>query len=94
MYRIAADILRNTRIPFEALLPLIDRTAAKVHAIPPADAQTGPARRGDEAVMQHHLQVLRDEGRIPTAGESFTAEEKVAVYRLLSQLLLSHGKKQ
>ena len=93
MYRIAADILRDTRIPFEALLPLIDNTAAKVHAVPPADAQTGPAQRGDEAVMQHHLQVLRDEGPMPTAGEAFSAEEKVAVYRLLSQLLLSHGKK-
>ena len=40
MYRIAAEILRDTQIPFEALLPLIDRTAEKVHTLAPKDAQT------------------------------------------------------
>lgn len=58
MYRIAADILRNTQIPFEALLPLIDNTALKVHKIKPADAQTGPAQRGDNEVIKHHLEIL------------------------------------
>ena len=58
MYRIAADVLKGTSIPFEALLPLIDNTAAKVHAIAPKDAQTGPAQRGDEAVIRHHLEIL------------------------------------
>ena len=58
MYRIAAEVLRDTSIPFEALLPLIDNTAAKVHALKPADAQTGPAQRGDEAVMAHHVEIL------------------------------------
>ena len=59
MYRIAADILKGTQIPFEALLPLIDQTAAKVHTLAPKDAQTGPAQRGDEAVMKHHLEILQ-----------------------------------
>ena len=59
MYRIAADILKGTQIPFEALLPLIDQTAAKVHTLAPKDAQTGPAHRGDEAVMKHHLEILQ-----------------------------------
>lgn len=58
MYRIAAEILKGTQIPFEALLPLIDNTAAKVHTIAPRDAQTGPAHRGDTAVMQHHQEIL------------------------------------
>jgi len=58
MYRIAAEVLRNTQIPFEALLPLIDQTAAKVHTLKPVDAQTGPAQRGDEAVIKHHLEIL------------------------------------
>ena len=51
MYRIAADILKDTQIPFEALLPLIDNTAAKVHKMAPKDAQTGPAQRGDEGIQ-------------------------------------------
>ena len=59
MYRIAADVLKGTSIPFEALLPLIDNTATKVHFMKPEDAQTGPAQRGDHAVMNHHLEILQ-----------------------------------
>lgn len=74
MYGVANDILRDTHIPFSALLPLIDETAAKVHTLSPRDAQTGPARRGDENVMQHHLSL------IPSV-------ELREVYRLLSDLI-------
>lgn len=63
MYAIAADLLQHTHIPFKALLPLIDETAAKVHMLAPRDAQTGPARRGDENVMNHHMELLNDEQR-------------------------------
>ena len=58
MYRIAEEILSDTQIPFEALLPLIDQTATKMHSMRPFDAQTGPAKRGDEAVINHHLEIL------------------------------------
>ena len=58
MYTLAADLLKDTHIPFSALLPLIDETAAKIHSLAPRDAQTGPARRGDENVMKHHLDIL------------------------------------
>ena len=73
MYTMAAELLKNTHIPFSALLPLIDETAAKVHALSPRDAQTGPARRGDENVMNHHLSLL--------------TEEQQAIYRLLSDAI-------
>ena len=76
MYRIAAEVLRDTSIPFEALLPLIDNTAAKVHALKPADAQTGPAQRGDEAVMAHHVEILN--------AKSATLSE---VYQALAALI-------
>lgn len=61
MYTFAADILKGTSIPFKALLPLIDETAAKVHNLSPREAQTGPARRGDEGVMAHHRTLLTPE---------------------------------
>ncbi len=61
LYGCAQDILRGTGIPFTCLLPLIDETAAKVHDLSPKDAQTGPAKRGDEAVMEHHLSLLHPE---------------------------------
>lgn len=64
MYTMAAELLKNTHVPFSALLPLIDETAAKIHALAPADAQTGPARRNDENVMNHHLALLNDEQRV------------------------------
>ena len=63
MYTMAAELLQHTHIPFKALLPLIDETAAKVHTLSPRDAQTGPARRGDENVMNHHLELLNEEQR-------------------------------
>lgn len=58
MYGVADEILKDTGIPFSALLPLIERTAAKVHETSPSDCQTGPAIRGDYSVMQHHLEML------------------------------------
>jgi predicted short-subunit dehydrogenase-like oxidoreductase (DUF2520 family) len=61
MYTMAAELLSNTHIPFRALLPLIDETAAKIHSLHPSDAQTGPARRCDENVMEHHMSLLNDE---------------------------------
>ncbi len=63
MYTMAAELLQNTHIPFSALLPLIDETSAKIHILAPCDAQTGPARRGDENVMNHHMELLNEEQR-------------------------------
>ena len=63
MYTMAAELLQNTHIPFKALLPLIEETAAKIHTLSPCDAQTGPARRGDENVMNHHLSLLTEQQR-------------------------------
>ena len=63
MYTMAAELLQNTHIPFSALLPLIDETAAKIHTLAPRDAQTGPARRGDKNVMSHHMELLNEEQR-------------------------------
>ena len=87
MYRMAADILADTQIPFQALLPLIDQTAQKVHMLAPRNAQTGPAQRGDEAVMAHHLDVLA----MPTPGSTYAPDEKAEVYRLLSKLIQKNG---
>ena len=63
MYTMAAELLQGTHIPFKALLPLIEETAAKIHTLSPRDAQTGPARRGDENVMEHHLSLLTEQQR-------------------------------
>lgn len=58
IYALADDILREEGIPFEVVLPLIDETAAKVHRLTPREAQTGPAIRYDENVINKHLAML------------------------------------
>ena len=87
MYRIAADVLQGTQIPFEALLPLIDQTAAKVHTLAPKDAQTGPAQRGDEAVIKHHLEIIKSTEYSVQSTEPFSAEEVASVYQALAALI-------
>ena len=41
------DVYKRQGLPFEAMLPLIDETARKVHELEPLAAQTGPAVRYD-----------------------------------------------
>lgn len=61
MYALAADLLKKYQLPFDVMLPLIDETANKVHEMEPRVAQTGPAVRYDENVINKHLQMLADE---------------------------------
>lgn len=58
LYALAADILKDNELPFDVLLPLIDETARKVHEISPENAQTGPAVRYDENIIDSHLKML------------------------------------
>ena len=60
MYALAEKILEEQQIPGEVLLPLIDETAAKVHVMSPVRAQTGPAIRYDENVINKHMAMLKD----------------------------------
>lgn len=60
LYAVSENILEKENIPFEVLLPLIDETARKVHELSPKEAQTGPAIRYDENVMEKHLSLLKE----------------------------------
>lgn len=61
MYVLASDLLRKYNLPFDAVLSLIDETARKVHELSPLEAQTGPAIRYDENVINNHLAMLADD---------------------------------
>ena len=63
MYATAADLLKDTHIPFSSLLPLIDETATKVHQLTPHEAQTGPARRHDNNVIAGHLSLIKNDSQ-------------------------------
>lgn len=59
----AAGILAAEGLPLDVVEPLVRATVDKAFAIGPHDAQTGPARRGDAAVMARQLERLPEELR-------------------------------
>lgn len=58
LYDIGAQLVKRQGLEFELLKPLIRETAAKVMEMNPHDAQTGPARRYDNAIIESHLKLL------------------------------------
>jgi predicted short-subunit dehydrogenase-like oxidoreductase (DUF2520 family) len=76
----ARRLLRAQQLPPDLLMPLWRMTAAKAAAIGPAEALTGPARRGDLETIREHLDLLTPEPDLRRA------------YALLSELILhAHG---
>ena len=75
-YAMAAEVLESHGIDFSVMLPLIDETARKVHDVPPAKAQTGPAAREDHDVMASHRELLADNDMM------------LRVYDLMSQVII------
>ncbi len=64
MYKIAGDICENNGVPFDVLLPIIKETASKVEELSPYDAQTGPARRGNDVIINRHLNLLEENSKL------------------------------
>lgn len=73
IYALAEEILAKEGLSRDYLFPLIDETAAKVYELPAREAQTGPAIRYDENIINKHLGMLADDPDVQT------------LYRLLSQ---------
>ncbi len=59
----AERIAGSVGVPFEALLHLVRGTLDNVDELGPAAALTGPAARGDEATIRHHLEAIGDDER-------------------------------
>jgi predicted short-subunit dehydrogenase-like oxidoreductase (DUF2520 family) len=77
MYTLAAEIINKEDIPFEILIPLINETASKITTMTPSEAQTGPAVRNDENVMEKHRALLMD-------------PEKEELYSMLSKSIFKY----
>lgn len=60
-YYLGQQVVENFGVDFDLLKPLILETAAKVMEIKPFDAQTGPAKRFDETIINKHLNFLADQ---------------------------------
>ena len=79
---LAAGLLARHDIPFSVMLPLLDETTRKLHHLPPLQAQTGPAVRGDRTVVATQHALLQQE------GEQHMAD----IYQLLSESIFrQHG---
>lgn len=54
----AEEIMKQTSLPFSVLQPLAEETIRKAFLSGPANAQTGPAIRGDEKTIAAHEELL------------------------------------
>ncbi len=70
---LAESYLAQEGFETKSLMPLIRETMLKLETLPAIDAQTGPARRGDESTIQRHLALLEPQ------------PELRALYQALSQ---------
>lgn len=71
-------LLRECGLDIKVLAPLIRETMRKALTVRPAEAQTGPAVRGDNEVMAKHLALLtKSEGQL---------------YKMLSQSIIDYYK--
>ena len=61
LYTIGEELCKAHKVPFSVLQPLIAETANKIKLLPPSLAQTGPAARGDQKILEDHLQYLTKE---------------------------------
>lgn len=74
-YDAAKQITDAQEVDFSLLYPLMLETAAKATQNPPRQVQTGPASRGDEAILQLHETLLAQ-------GEQASL---LPMYRLISE---------
>ncbi|TAI48631.1 Rossmann-like and DUF2520 domain-containing protein [Flagellimonas allohymeniacidonis] len=63
LYQIGAEICKEEGLPFDILKPLVLETAQKVMDLSPLEAQTGPAKRGDNESIKAHLELLKDKNQ-------------------------------
>lgn len=75
-----SDILNGAGYSFDVVRPLIEATLRKAVEVGPHAAQTGPAMRGDRAVIDSHIASL----------DPSTAE----IYRILTEAIIDSHKKQ
>ena len=59
LWFLSEQLCKREGIPFDLLRPLLEETYLKAQELPFFEAQTGPAKRGDRAVIEKHLSLLQ-----------------------------------
>lgn len=80
-YALTQEMLQKEGVAFDVMLPLIEETTNKLSELSPKEAQTGPAIRYDENVINHHIDMIE---------EDLTKN----IYRLMSQSIHQLAKKK
>lgn len=75
LYDMAYQMLASAGINWQVMLPLLQQTVDKTASMTPQEAQTGPAVRNDQTIMEKHLQ------RLPS-------EELRQIYKMLSNYIV------
>ena len=73
-YALSAEVLAAKGLPFSVMLPWVEETAQKVHELAPKDAQTGPAVRGDQNVMQMQANMLAGNPAVKQIYEALSSD--------------------
>ncbi|MCH8902829.1 MAG: DUF2520 domain-containing protein, partial [Bacteroidetes bacterium] len=60
LYTVAYDLMKESGLSFNDMLPIISESAARLSASDPAEIQAGPAFRNDTKTMEEHEELLRD----------------------------------
>ena len=81
-YSIGENLLQNKKLNFDLLIPLIYETAEKIKSLPPAEAQTGPAKRNDQIIINAHIKMLQDQPDLQK------------IYRLMSESIFQFHQNQ
>ncbi|MEO9476945.1 MAG: DUF2520 domain-containing protein [Cyclobacteriaceae bacterium] len=72
LYSVAQSQLNEIGLNFEVLAALVSETTEKAIAIGPDKAQTGPAARKDQEVIDKHLEVLESRPEIKSIYQQLT----------------------
>ncbi len=61
MFACADALCKEFNLPFDVLRPIILETGKKIQTMDPLEAQTGPARRNDQVIIEKHIGMLQGE---------------------------------
>lgn len=92
LYGIAGQILEQEGLDFSLLRPLIFETAHKVMLMTPENAQTGPARRGDESILGMHKAMLKDNRKLLNLYTQLSDSIRASVLKSAEQKAESDNK--
>ena len=76
LYSLSSELLKNEKISFDVLKPIILETTERILSADPAKIQTGPAKRKDFTTIKKHLNLLKAD------------KNKLKVYKTITESII------